>query len=138
MSLSTRSSVIPSLHYRDAHAAIDWLCAALGFEKQAVYDDGQGGVAHAQLRFGDGMVMLGSHRKEGWGAYMAMPGDVGGRQTQTCYLVVAEIEDHYASAVAAGAAIIETLTDKDYGGKGYACRDPEGHLWSIGSYDPWA
>jgi uncharacterized glyoxalase superfamily protein PhnB len=134
----TRSSIHPSLQYRDAHAAIEWLCRALGFEKRAVYEDGAGGIAHAQLVFGNGMVMLSSARDNDWGRRMAVPGAVGGRVTQCCCLVAEDAEAHYARAVAAGAEIVDPLTAQDYGGQGYCCRDPEGHLWWIGSYDPWA
>ena len=45
MSAIHRSTIIPCMRYRDAHAAIDWLCRAFGFARQAVYEDDQGGVA---------------------------------------------------------------------------------------------
>lgn len=135
---STRSSIHPNLHYRDAPAAIEWLCAALGFEKRAVYEDGEGGIAHAQLTFGNGLIMLSSVRDSEWGRRMVMPKDIGGRETQCCCLVAADPDAHYAQAIAHGAEIIDPLTTQDYGGKGYSCRDPEGHIWWIGSYDPWA
>lgn len=140
MSASIRSSIHPTLHYRDAHAAIDWLCAALGFSRRMVHEDGQGGVAHAQLTLGNSLIMLGTHRGQGWGALTAMPDEIGGRETQMCCLTIADdaIDAHYATAVAAGATIIDPLSAKDYGGKGYGCRDPEGHIWWVGSYDPWA
>lgn len=135
---NTRTTINPTLRYRDAHAAIAWLCRAFGFEKRAVYEDGEGGVAHAQLSFGNGLLMLSSARDNEWGKLMAQPADIGGRETQCCCLTVADPDAHYARAIAAGAVIVEPLETKDYGGKGYACRDPEGHLWWIGSYDPWA
>lgn len=135
---NTRTTINPTLRYRDAHAAIDWLCRAFGFEKRAVYEDGEGGVAHAQLTFGNGMLMLSTARDNEWGKLMAQPADIGGRETQCCCLTVADPDAHYARAIVAGAVIVEPLETKDYGGKGYACRDPEGHLWWIGSYDPWA
>ncbi|MDP3857633.1 MAG: VOC family protein [Stagnimonas sp.] len=135
---NTRTSINPTLRYRDAHAAIAWLCQAFGFEQRAVYEDGEGGVAHAQLTFGNGMLLLSTARDNAWGQLMAQPADIGGRETQCCCLTVADPDAHYARAVAAGAEIIEPLEAKNYGGKGYACRDPEGHLWWIGSYDPWA
>ena len=84
------SSIIPALRYRDAHAAIDWLCNAFGFEKHAVYEDDQGRVAHAQLVYGSGMVMLGDVRDEGFGRHMAQPDDIHGRETQCAYVVVAD------------------------------------------------
>jgi uncharacterized glyoxalase superfamily protein PhnB len=120
-----------------APAMIDWLCRAFGFERQAVYEDGQGGIAHAQLSFGHGMIMLSTHRESGWGEFMALPEQVGGRETQSCCLIVDDPDAHHAQAVAAGAVVIDPLSDRDYGGRGYGCKDPEGHLWWIGSYDPW-
>lgn len=134
----TVATVIPSLRYRDAPAAIEWLCKAFGFEKHAVYAEGDI-VHHAQLAFGNGMVMLGStDNRSAWGKRMVQPDEIGGRQTQACYVVVSDCAAHYARARAAGAQIVDELEAKDYGGSGYSCRDPEGHLWSFGDYDPWA
>ena len=135
---STSTTVIPSLRYRDALAAIEWLCRAFGFEKHAVYAEGET-VHHAQLTFGNGMVMLGSADNQGaWGKRMVQPDETGGRETQACYVVVANCAAHFARAKAAGAQIVDELETKDYGGSGYSCSDPEGHLWSFGDYDPWA
>jgi uncharacterized glyoxalase superfamily protein PhnB len=131
------STVIPCLRYRDAHAAIDWLCGAFGFEKQAVYDDDAGGVAHAQLTWGNGMIMLGSVRDNDFGQHIAQPDETGGRETQCACVIVEDARAHYERAKAAGAEIVDDYAEKDYGGGGYACRDPEGHLWYFGSYDPW-
>jgi uncharacterized glyoxalase superfamily protein PhnB len=133
----TISTIIPCLRYRDAHAAIDWLCRAFGFEKNAVYADGDT-VHHAQLTFGNGMIMLGSadDRSE-WGKQIAQPQEIGLRETQSPCVIVADADAHYAQAKAAGAAIVMEIADQDYGGRGYSCRDPEGHLWWFGSYDPW-
>jgi uncharacterized glyoxalase superfamily protein PhnB len=43
----------------------------------------------------------------------------------------------YAQARASGAAIVQDIQNPDYGGRGFSVRDPEGHVWSIGAYDPW-
>lgn len=131
------STIIPCLRYRDALAAIDWLCRAFGFEKQAVYADGAV-VHHAQLVHGAGMIMLGSAQNAGeWGSHIAQPEEIGGRETQSCCVVVADADAHYTTARAAGAGIVIDIADQAYGGRGYLCRDPEGHLWWFGSYDPW-
>ena len=53
-------------------------------------------------------------------------------------LIVTDADAHYARAVAAGATIVIDIADQPYGGRGYACKDPEGHHWWFGSYDPWA
>lgn len=134
---NTVCTVIPSLRYRDAAAAIEWLCAAFGFEKRLVVPDDHGGIAHAQLTFGHGMIMLGSTDDSAWGRRIAQPQDIGGRESQCPCLIVADCDAHYARAQAAGAVIVDAIETKDYGGKGYSCRDPEGHLWWFGSYDPW-
>ncbi|RDI99708.1 glyoxalase [Dyella solisilvae] len=132
------STIIPGLRYRDAHAAIAWLCQAFGFTRHAVYDDGEGGVAHAQLVYGGGMLMLGSIRDTEFGRQLTQPDQIGGMETQCPYVVVKDGRAHYEQAKAAGAVIVDDYAEKDYGGAGYSCRDPEGHLWCFGSYDPWA
>lgn len=131
------STLIPTLRYRDAPAAIEWLCRAFGFTRHAVYADGDR-VHHAQLTFGGGMLMLSSAEGESdWGRHMVQPDQIDGRATQAICVVVADVDAHYAHAVAAGARILIDIADQDYGGRGYSCRDPEGHLWWFGSYDPW-
>ena len=138
MSTSTGSTIIPCLRYDDAPRMIDWLCEAFGFHAQAVYRDGDT-VHHAQLVFGTGMLMLGSTRRDSeWGDLIAQPRDLDGRTTQSPCVVVTDADTHYARAKAAGAVIVQDIADQPYGGRGYACRDPEGHLWWFGSYDPWA
>ena len=133
----TPSAIIPCLRYRNAHVAIDWLCDAFGFQRQAVYAD-ERTVLHAQLTFGGGMVMLGSaDNKSEWGRHTVQPDEVDGRETQSCCVVVEAIDEHYRKAKAAGAEIVIDIADQEYGGRGYACRDIEGHLWWFGSYDPW-
>lgn len=133
----TTSTIIPCLRYHNALVAIDWLCRAFGFERHAVHADGDT-VHHAQLRFGNGMLMLGSaETQSAWGAHTLQPKDAGGLSTQGCCVVVRDADAHYARAKAAGAQIVIDIADQDYGGRGYACRDIEGHLWWFGSYDPW-
>jgi len=131
------STVIPTLSYRDAPAMIDWLVRAFGFVKQAVYMDGDV-VLHAQLTWGDGMIMLGSAGKDGdWAKLMAQPNEIGGRSTHGVCVIVTDPDAHYARAKTAGADIVIDIADQHYGGRGYACRDPEGYVWWFGSYDPW-
>jgi len=131
------STIIPSLRYRDAPAAIEWLCRAFGFEKHAVYADGEI-VHHAQLTYGPGMIMLGSVDNSGeWGQRIVQPDEIGGRETQACSVVVSDADEHYARARAAGARIVVDIADQDYGGRAYTCRDLEGRLWWFGTYNPW-
>lgn len=132
------STIIPAMRYRNALRMIDWLEQAFGFEKQAVYMAGETTVAHAQLTFGNGMIMLGSvDNGSKMQSLMTQPDEVGNRETQHSNLVVSDCEPIYATAKAAGAEMIMDLTPMDYGGKAFTCRDPEGHIWSIGEYDPW-
>jgi uncharacterized glyoxalase superfamily protein PhnB len=134
----TTANVIPAMRYHDAPAAIEWLCKAFGFEKHLVVPGENGTIAHAQLRFGNGMIMLGSARDDEFGQVVKPPRDLGGFGSQSPYVIVEDADAHYRRAVAAGAQIVLDIEDKDYGGRGYTCRDPEGHVWSFGSYDPWA
>jgi uncharacterized glyoxalase superfamily protein PhnB len=138
MSHGSGSTMIPCLRYRDAHAAIDWLCRAFGFERRVVYEDDAGGIMHAQLTYGNGMIMLGSVRDDGFGRHMLQPDQTGGRETQCACVIVRDCRAHYEQAKAAGAEIVDDYAEQDYGGAGYGCRDPEGHLWWFGSYDPWS
>ena len=133
------SSAISCLRYRDAPAAIEWLCSTFGFARHLVVPDDAGGIAHAQLVLGAGMVMLGSTSNDNaYGQMVKQPDEVGGAQTQTTYLVVPDADAVYARVRSAGAKVSIEIKDEDYGGRGFSCLDPEGHLWSIGTYDPWA
>jgi uncharacterized glyoxalase superfamily protein PhnB len=138
LAANTRATVIPCLRYRDAPAAIEWLGQAFGFERQLVVPDDGGGVVHAQLVFGSGMVMLGSVVESEYGRLVRQPGEIGGAGTQSIYVVVTDTDELYARAKRAGAEIVIDIKDEAYGGRGFSCRDPEGHLWNFGSYDPWA
>lgn len=132
------STAIPCLRYRDAPRAIDWLCAAFGFTPHLVVPGENGAIAHAQLNSAGGMIMLGSASNEGqYGALVVQPVDINGAQTQTTYLVVDDADAVYDRAKEAGAAIVIDIVDEEYGGRGFTCRDIEGHVWSIGTYDPW-
>jgi uncharacterized glyoxalase superfamily protein PhnB len=133
----TTSTIIPALRYRDAHAAIAFLCEAFGFEMQAVYEGKDGKVEHAQLTFGNGMIMLGSERDTEYGRLIKSVA-AAGAPTSGIYLIVSDADAHHARAKAAGAEILIELVTQDYGGRDYTCRDPEGHVWTFGTYDPWA
>lgn len=134
----TKATVIPCLRYRNAPAAIEWLCKNFGFEKHLVVPNEDGTIAHAQLSFGSGMIMLGLVVESDFGRLMKQPDEIGGAETQSAYLVVSDADAIHARAKAAGAEIVMEIKDEDYGGRGFSCRDLEGHLWSIGTYDPWA
>jgi uncharacterized glyoxalase superfamily protein PhnB len=127
-------NVIPFMRYEDARAALDWLTEAFGFESTAVHEGENGRIVHAEMRFGDGRIMLGS----------AGPNPMGmktvkelGAATQGIYSIVDDgVDAHYERAVAAGAEIVMEPHDTDYGSREYLVRDPEGNLWSFGTYRP--
>ena len=136
------SAIIPTMRYRDAPAAIDWLVRVLGFQARLIVPgENDGEIAHAQLTLEAGphpdMIMLGSARDDDCGALVQAPASPAAPLTQAAYIVVPDIKAHYAHAKAAGAEIVMELADQDYGGKLYSCRDPQGQLWNIGSYNPW-
>ena len=137
LAADTTSTISPCLRYHDALTAIEWLCRAFGFEAHAVYADGDI-VHHAQLTFGNGMVMLGSaDNSSEWGKQVVQPDAIGLRETQSPCVIVTDADAHYTRAKAAGAIIVMEISDQAYGGRGYSCRDLEGHMWWFGSYDPW-
>jgi uncharacterized glyoxalase superfamily protein PhnB len=125
------SDIFPTLRYNDAHAAIDLIVDGFGFTKKAVHEDDKGVVQHAELAYGDGLVMLGESPREPDSNRMDMPTGGG-----SVYIVVDDPDAHYERAKAAGARIRRELRDEDYGSRGYSAEDPEGNLWSFGTYRP--
>ncbi len=133
------STLIASFRYRDANAAIDWLCNTLGFSKHAVYHGSEGTVDHAELTLGHGMIMLGSASNASpYPQHMAHPDEIGGRVTSVAYVMVPDCNPVYARVGESGAEIIQELRTMDYGGQAFTVRDPEGYVWSVGEYDPWS
>ena len=134
---NSRATIIPTLRYNDAMAAIDWLCEAFGFTRHLVVPDEKGRIAHAELVLGNGMIMLGSARDDSFGRLQQPLGSIDATVSQSPYVIVADVDAHYQQAVTCGALIIMPPADQDYGGRLYSCRDLEGNLWSFGSNDPW-
>jgi uncharacterized glyoxalase superfamily protein PhnB len=130
-------TIIPTLRYRDVPRAVDWLCAAFGFEKHLLVDDADGGVVYAELAMGASMIMLGPAEGSAFDGLMKQPDQLGGAETQICYLYVTDADAHRQRAVAAGAEIVLDIDAEGYTGRGYSCRDPEGHIWNFGTYNPW-
>lgn len=136
--LTMGTHIIPTLRYRDAKAAIEFLTRSFGFETRIVVPgEAPGSVGHAQLTSGPSMIMLATQGRHGdFDKLMTLPSQAGGC-TQAIYIVVDDADSHHARAVAAGAEIVMPPTDWDHGGRGYTCKDCEGHVWSFGTYDPW-
>jgi uncharacterized glyoxalase superfamily protein PhnB len=134
---TTRTQVTPALYpflrYRDAAAAIEWLVEAFGFRKGMIAPGRDGGIAHAELYLGQGVLMLGDACDDALG--MKTPRELGA-VNQGIYVSVPDPDAHYARARSAGAEIVIALHDTDYGSREYAARDLEGNLWSFGSYAP--
>ncbi len=137
-SATTSSTIMPTLRYRDAPAAIEWLSSVLGFQKHAVYPGPNNTIGHAELTLGRGMIMLGSVKDDAYGKGFKTPSEVGGIETRSAYIVVPDADAVYARAQAAGATFLRPLQDTDYGSREFTVKDPEGNSWSVGTYDPWA
>jgi uncharacterized glyoxalase superfamily protein PhnB len=126
-------NVIPFLGYEDLRSAIDWLSKALGFEEIAAHKGEDGQIVHAEMRFGDGMVMLG---QPGPSFGMKTASELGAVSGGVYSIVDDGLDAHYERAVKAGAEVVMELHDTDYGSREYMVRDPEGNLWSFGTYRP--
>lgn len=128
-------SIYPAIRYTDADAALAFLKAAFGATERAVYRDQAGRIRHAELELAGSVVMIGEYDESGW---------LGGEpprpraSTVSLYVVVGEPDAHHARAVDAGADVVRELEDMSYGSREYSVRDPEGNLWSFGTYDPSA
>lgn len=131
-------TVIPTMLYRDAPAAIEWLCSVVGFEKRVVYSGENGDVGHAELTFGNGMIMLGTAKEEGFGKLVSPPAKLNGATTQAPYVIVSDADALHERVTKAGAEIVRDLNTTAYGSREFACRDPEGHIWVFGTYNPWS
>jgi uncharacterized glyoxalase superfamily protein PhnB len=127
------ANIFPFMRYDDAPAAIEWLVRAFGFEKQMVVPGPDGTIAHAQLSLGPGLIMLGSSKDDE--LQMGSPRKLGA-VNQGIYVYLDDVKGHYERATAAGAEIVRDLGDTEYGSREYVARDPEGHLWSFGTYNP--
>jgi uncharacterized glyoxalase superfamily protein PhnB len=123
-------TIYPTLRYRDARAAIDWLVEAFGFEEKDVHADAEGIIRHAELSGFGGIVMLGTEPDGG----DPVTGKTAGQGS--LYLSHDAIDALHDRAVAAGAEIVRPLQDTDYGSRDFSARDPEGNVWSFGTYSP--
>jgi uncharacterized glyoxalase superfamily protein PhnB len=123
-----RPALASAVFYEDPRAALDWLERAFGFTRSMVITTEDGAIAHSQMQFGDGYIMVGSV----WADFIATPKATGGRNTQIIHVHLDEdIDAHCARARAAGAAIMMEPEDQFYGDRTYRARDPEGHVWTF-------
>jgi uncharacterized glyoxalase superfamily protein PhnB len=126
-------NIFPAVRYRDADAALAWLSEAFGAEKREVYRDQHGRIQHAEVKLGDGLIMFGSYNEHGF-LGGGPPNPRAG--TISLYIAVDDPDAVHARAAKAGAQVVRELTDTDYGSREFSVRDPEGNLWSFGSYNP--
>jgi uncharacterized glyoxalase superfamily protein PhnB len=121
-------SITPAISYLDPRAALDFLRNAFGFELDLLIEDENGNVAHSQMVYGDGKIMVGTE----WSANHKSPRSIGGLCTQTVHMHLTEnIDTHCETARKAGAEIIAECETQFYGDRTYRARDPEGHIWTF-------
>jgi uncharacterized glyoxalase superfamily protein PhnB len=128
---TTTTTIWPVLAFRDARAAADFLERAFGFETAALHArEGEPAVIeHAEMRMpGGGGVMFGTAGKDDSPFGRRAPGN------DCVYVVCDEPDELFARATAAGAEVVRGLKDEDYGSRGFTVCDPEGNLWSFGTY----
>jgi uncharacterized glyoxalase superfamily protein PhnB len=129
MGEDTGPTIFPALKYRDGAAAVEWLTRAFGFETRVVHPGPEGTVGHAELAIGPGVIMLGTKSAPD-------PRNPWADASSGIYVYVEDLDAHYARAKAAGANIVRELADTEYESREYSARDPEGNLWSFGTYRP--
>ncbi|MGH8326527.1 MAG: VOC family protein [Steroidobacteraceae bacterium] len=123
-----RPSFIPSLAYKDNRAALDWLQKAFGFETSEALTDAEGNIVHAEMTYGDGVVMIGME----WADWTRSPLSLGGKNTQRVHVRIDRgIDEHCASARQAGAKIVMEPADQFYGDRTYVATDLECHYWTF-------
>jgi uncharacterized glyoxalase superfamily protein PhnB len=128
-------TIYPALRYADPDAALRWLKEALGAEEKALYRDDSGAIHHCELLIEGGLVMMGAAAPDGW---LGGESPRAASSTIGLYIVVEDPDAHHARALAVGARIVRAPEDTSYGSREYSLRDPEGNLWSFGTYHPTA
>ena len=127
--MADRTALSSALCYRDPKAALTFLEAAFGFELVMLIEDDQGNLAHSEMAFGDALIMIGNE----WSADHKSPASIDGKNTQTVHIhIETDCDAHCERARAAGFEIIMQPETQFYGDRTYRCRDPEGHIWTVG------
>ena len=134
--LPASECLVPVLRYRDVAAAAHWLSTAFQFEQKTIVPGDAGGAVYAELVHGRSTIMLVPVGQSDLDAHMRQPDELGGIETQTCYVTVDDADAHLQAAIAGGAEIVLPLSGEAAGQRGYSCRDLEGHLWNFGTYAP--
>lgn len=127
--MSKRPDAVSALCYKDAMAAFEWLQTAFGLEPAMLITAPDGTLAHSEMTFGNGWIMVGNE----WSDDHRSPANLGGKNTQTVHLqITTDIDAHCEHARAAGAEIVQEPETQFYGDRSYRARDPEGHIWTFG------
>ena len=130
--------IVPYIRYEDCKMAVRWLYKVFEFERNLIVPGDTGEIIHAQLVSGQAMIMLGDGQADSSVRSLSRsPTQLEGFNTSSIYMFVEDVDIHYEKTKAAGADIVLDIKEEDYGGRGYTCKDLEGHLWSFGSYYPW-
>lgn len=140
MTTPAASSITPGLLYENAGEALTWLCDTFGLEERLVVPGEDGTILHAHLTLGAGSIMITSSELNEHPDFYTHPAALGGVCSHgiNVHFPDDRLDAHYAKAQVAGAQILLPLEPKEYGGRGYSCRDIGGYVWYFGSYDPWA
>lgn len=123
-----RPNLTPAVTYRDPKAALQWLEQAFGFEVFMLIEDGDGNLAHSEMRYGNAAVMVGSE----WSDDHRSPTSLERKNTQSIHIHTdQDVDAHCERVRRAGGEIIAEPETQFYGARTYRCRDPEGHIWTV-------
>lgn len=123
-------STWPIINCADAPAMIAFMKDAFGFEEVLVVPgEDEGVVEHCQMRWPEGGgVMLGTAHREGNEFSQRPTGQT------SVYVVTDHPDDLHDRAMANGATLFHPLEDQEYGSRDFSVTDPEGNIWSFGTY----
>jgi len=122
--------VSPSLAVDGAAAAIEFYTSVFGATVRMRMDMPDGKIAHAELAFGDSVVMLGDEVPQmGYHG----PKAIGGTPV-TLSVYVEDVDATFARAVDAGATVVRPVEDQFYGDRSGQFEDPFGHRWSVATH----
>ncbi len=122
------TNIWPGLSCNDPLAQRRWL-AALGFDEGICVDgDGAGEVVHSEMLWPDGGRVMISSAGKGDQTFVTPSG------TANLYVVVTDPDAVYTRAKRLGATLVRDMSEEDYGSRGFSIADPEGNIWSFGTY----
>jgi PhnB protein len=110
--------------------AIAFYTKVLGAKERMRMPMPDGKVGHAELEFGDSVVMLSDAAPE---MGHVDPRRLGGSPV-ILSVYVEDVDTAFADAIAAGATSLEPVADKFYGDRAGQFEDPWGHRWNVMSH----